>query len=554
MKQQCIQCSRTFIITDRDQEFYNRLNVPPPTHCPDCRAQRRLSWRNERFLYQGACAACQKSILSVYHPGSDLTVYCQECYRSDTWDARHYGREIDWSQPFFQQFTALYKAVPKMSTYSIRSENSEYCNYVGDAKNSYLCFGSIVIEDCLYGSPYYSKQCIDSLLIRECELCYECITCERLYHCFWCQDCFDSRDLISCYDVKNSADCIGSAGLRNAHYMIFNKQHTEAEYRRFRGQLNFCDLKAMENVQQEFERILLKTPRRFMIGVKNEDVSGNYINESKAAYYCFDVKRIEHCSYAAQVIDLKDCYDINYTEENELCYEYWGNYRNHHCIYSSTSYGCSDLWYCMSCEFTKQSFGCVGLRKAEYCILNKSVGETEYHRLVPKLIAHMKQTREWGEFFSIQHSPFAYNESVAQEYYPLTEEQVKQFGWRWLSRDTRQYQPQTYVVPEQIVDVADDITDAVLACQNCHRNYNLIQQELNFYKAEGIPIPRVCPNCRHLARMKKRTDRALWQRQCMCTQTDHGHKGRCRTEFSTAYDVNSKAIVYCEACYQKTIY
>jgi hypothetical protein len=36
----------------------------------------------------------------------------------------------------------------------------------------------------------------------------------------------------------------------------------------------------------------------------------------------------------------------------------------------------------------------------------------------------MKQTGEWGEFFDTSLSPFGYNETVANEYYPLSEEEA----------------------------------------------------------------------------------------------------------------------------------
>lgn len=32
---------------------------------------------------------------------------------------------------------------------------------------------------------------------------------------------------------------------------------------------------------------------------------------------------------------------------------------------------------------------------------------------------------EWGEFFPHEHSPFGYNETVANEYFPMTESEVK---------------------------------------------------------------------------------------------------------------------------------
>lgn len=542
MNRQCIHCNKTFRIEPRDQEYYRRLNVPEPTHCPDCRTQRRMAWRNERSLYSGTCAKCSKTIISRFRPDSGYTVYCQSCYRADDWpaspttssasrggDARSYGRDIDWTKPFFEQWHELEKAVPQINLYSVRSENSDYCNYVGDVKNSYLCFGSIVIEDCLYGSPYHSKQCIDSLLIRECELCYECITSERLYHCLWCQDCFDSRDLLMCFDVKTSHDCIGSTGLRNAAYMVFNKQLTESEYQRYRHQLDLTDPKQFAQLQTEFEKVSLKTPHHFMTGIKNEHVSGNYINESHQAYHCFDVKKLDNCSYAAQVIDLKDCYDINYTEENELCYEYWGNYRNTRCLFSSTSYGCSNMQYSTCCESSHDLFGCTGLRKAEFCILNKQYTEQEYKMMMAKLIEHMKQTGEYGEFFPMYYSPFAYNETVAQEYFPLKK-------------------TTTDPTKTAIMTTADSIQ-----CSQCQLSFKLIPQEKDFYTKEKLAIPSLCPNCRHLTRMSKRPPRHLWMRQCMCTQTDHSHGGRCTVEFETAYNPEMKEIVYCAQCYNKTM-
>jgi hypothetical protein len=32
----------------------------------------------------------------------------------------------------------------------------------------------------------------------------------------------------------------------------------------------------------------------------------------------------------------------------------------------------------------------------------------------------MVSTKEWGEFFSHKSSPYAYNETIAQEYFPIT--------------------------------------------------------------------------------------------------------------------------------------
>ena len=195
-------------------------------------------------------------MISLYSEDKPVTVYCHDCWWKENWDADDYGREFDFSRPFFEQFQELQLAVPRANVLKAGGSivNSDYCSYIGDAKNCYLVSGSVYVEDCYYGNPYYSKQCVDSLLIRECELCYECITSENLYNCAWCQDCFNSRDLLFCYDVRNSSDCIGSVGLRNKQYCIFNVQYTKEEYE--------AEKQRIEISQQLRELFLQRSARR----------------------------------------------------------------------------------------------------------------------------------------------------------------------------------------------------------------------------------------------------------------------------------------------------
>ena len=47
------------------------------------------------------------------------------------------------------------------------------------------------------------------------------------------------------------------------------------------------------------------------------------------------------------------------------------------------------------------------------------------------IIAHMKETGEWGEFFPATLSPHGYNETVAQDYFPLSKQDVEKRGWYW---------------------------------------------------------------------------------------------------------------------------
>jgi len=71
-------------------------------------------------------------------------------------------------------------------------------------------------------------------------------------------------------------------------------------------------------------------------------------------------------------------------------------------------------------------FGCASIRDKQYCILNKQYTREEYEKLVPQIIEKMQADGERGEFLPERISPFGYNETVANEYFPLSKEEAIQ--------------------------------------------------------------------------------------------------------------------------------
>jgi hypothetical protein len=169
----------------------------------------------------------------------------------------------------------------------------------------------------------------------------------------------------------------------------------------------------------------------------------------------------------------------------------------------------------------------------------------------------MSAEGDYGEFLSVESSAFTYNETVANEYYPLTREEVLAKGWRWQD-DLPQTKGQETIKPEElsddIKDIPESIVKEILVCLGCGRNYKLIKQEVDFYKKINLPIPRHCPYCRHMERIHLRNPRRLWARQCMCDNTKHGHAEICPNKFATPYAPDRPEKVFCEECYQKEIY
>ncbi len=580
----CRNCGEQFEIESSDIDFYRKMNIPPPTRCPACRLQRRLATRNERSLYRRNCERCNTQIIANVSPDKPLRVFCKECWWGDGWNPMDSGRDYDFSRPFFTQFRELQEAVPRPNLMGSNAVNSDYCNYFGDVKNSYLCFGSIAIEDCMYGSPYESKQCVDTHLARECEYCYECVDCEKLSACSFCQDCSNSLNLWYCFDCKNCENCIGCAGLRNAKYCIFNQQYSKEEYAEKRKELLRGGREGLATVEREFERIKIRMPHRYARIIQSLNVTGDHIVQSKNAYRSFDVKKTEDSAYCIRMIGAKDARDTNYCEFLEQCYDYIGFWKNTNARYSNTCGECNDVTYSDFCSGSSHLFGCVGLRNKQYCILNKQYSKEAYEALIVQIWNHMddlpyvdRRGREhrFGEFMPIELSLFAYNETVAQEYFPLHKEEALRKGYAWKDREEKGYivTVLTDKVPASIDAVPASMTNETIACAHggscehqCTAAFRVIQAELQFYKRMGLPLPLLCPNCRHHARLAKRNPFQLWNRRCACEGASsengvyanaalhfHPPAHSCPNQYKTAYDPQRPEIIYCEQCYQAEV-
>ncbi|MEK7547305.1 MAG: zinc-ribbon domain containing protein, partial [Patescibacteria group bacterium] len=139
----CKNCAKEFPIMEKDQEFYKLMQVPSPTLCYFCRTQRRLSYRNERFLYHRKCGLTEKEIISSFSEDKPFPVYENDAWWSDEYDPLKYGRDFDFNRPFFEQFFELRDSVPRLARQQQKPMwNSDYCNCANQNKNCYLVFST----------------------------------------------------------------------------------------------------------------------------------------------------------------------------------------------------------------------------------------------------------------------------------------------------------------------------------------------------------------------------------------------------------------------------
>lgn len=544
---QCKQCTAGFEITEADRAVLQRFSAPEPSLCPDCRMQRRAAFRGEMNFHKTTCAITGKSILTNISFGQGYKILAYDMWYSDQWDPLAYGRDFDFSRPFFEQFQELSREVPHINLLMTNSDNCEYCNYAVNGKNCYLCTRVGDSEQAYYSYlPINSFRIFDSYYVQKSQECYEAVDCADCYRVFFSQRLKGCRDTLFSLDCVGCEHCFGCVGLRYKQYHLFNKPLSKEAYFEALKNLNLGSYSFIQKIRDQFyHEEVLKRPMRSSVIENSENVLGNYIYDSRNVHDGFDISDAEDVRYSWGVQKGKDNYDTYASYLSHETYNTVGPAACRQILYSYATYsGCFDLQYCMECANTTQHcFGSIGLKHKEYCIFNKQYTQGDYEKLKAKIIEHMKRTGEYGEFFPMPLSLVAYNESVAQEYFPITREAAKTKGLFWFE-ESKSQGVKNYAIPDHIRDVEDAILDAVLICEKTGRPYKIIPQELKFYRENNIPIPRVCPYERHVGRIRQRAPRRLWDRAC----------AQCQSPLQTPYGPDRPEKVVCEACYLKAVY
>ncbi|MEK7508205.1 MAG: hypothetical protein AAB602_03965, partial [Patescibacteria group bacterium] len=559
----CQNCKAAFTIDASDFDFYSKIKVPAPTFCPECRFQRRLMFRNERVLYKRKCDLCGNDMVTIFSLDKKLVVYCSACWWSDKWDDGEFYLEYDPSRNFFEQMMELQKKTPHMALVVDHSTliNSDYVNHAGSLKNCYLIFNADYDENTHYSSAVVRvKDSMDCIMVGESELMYQDINSGafKLFFSEDSKDCTESYFIKSCTGCTN---CFGCINLRNKSYHIWNEPYSKEEYFKKVKEYRLDTYSGLQKTWEMARDFWLKHPYKYMHNsAQNVNATGDYVFNAKNARNCYQARKLEDARYC-QFITMapaKDMYDL--TE--------WGN-GVQRTIDSITVGEGADLvkfssgaWhqgtmeveygmYNVSCSYT---FGCINLKKKQYRILNKQYSPEEYAAMRARIVESMNnnpyvdsagRTWRYGDFLPYDLSPFAYNETTAVQYYPLTKEEILQRGWKW-----RDPTPSAHVVtlpadkiPDSIRDIQNSILKEILGCKTCGKAFRMIPAELALFRRFDFPIPRKCPDCRHIDRMARINPPKLWNRNC----------AKCNAPIQTSYAPERPEIVYCERCYNSEV-
>ncbi len=561
----CQNCKGDFTIDPEDFVFYDKIKVPAPTFCPECRMVRRMIWRNVRSLFRRNCGSCGQVIISMYKDDG-VPVCCTDCYFGEKYDFLSYAKDYDFSKLFFSQLKELFNTVPRYFAYKSGTlVNSDYTNFTVDNKNSYLSYSIVGCEDILYSEVIdKSKNSMDCYAVVKVDGCYGNIDCDGNYNTHYAvksQSCIDSYFL---YDCANCQNCCLSSNLRNQQYYFNNQKLSKEEYKKAVDDLCLNTNTGIENAKKHFQDEIIKNSiHKFSYSYSNVDATGDYLNHCKNATFAFDAYDVENLKYACRTFDVKDSMDLQGVGGGELIYDAvgasWGTYKDFFCY---LTLGCRDCEYSLNLKNCSDCFACVSLINAKYCIFNKQYDKEKYFELVAKIKSHMMEmpyvdkkgrVYKYGEYFPFDMSPFGYNEGNSNDGFPISKDKALQMDYPWHEREKRDYNitMNSSDLPDSIADVSDDILNEIISCPNdgteevqCTVAYRITPVELQFYRQKNLPLPLYCPNCRHYARLKYRNPMYLYNREC---------SNGCGTAFQTTYAPDRPEKVYCEKCYQKEV-
>lgn len=470
--------------------------------------------------------------------------------------------DYDPSRTFFEQLKELMLKTPFMSldNQSTTLNNSQYVNYSSQLKNCYLLYFADYAENSCYSSFLNGlKDSSDCYRIRDSELCYGSVGIYKCFRTVFSEECDNCVDVFFSKNCSGCTNCFGCMNLRGKSYYIFNVKYTKDEYLNFMSNLKLDTSAEVENHKKKAMDFWLTLPVRSYYGNSlNVNVTGNYVYESKNTQNAFMVTSAENCKFIEiiSVPTAKDSYDhTGWGDGTSLIYECVsvgaGGYNSHFCQ------GCypdaMNNEYSLFASTCKDVFGCVNLKRKQYCILNKQYTKEEYENLRNRIIMDMQtnpykdkkgRTYSFGEFFPHEFSLFGYNETIACDFFPKEKRHIEDSGFNFFEPEQNLYK--STIKAKDLKDEAINtprILDEVIECA-CGRCFKFVQIELNILKKLGLCLPRKCPECRRLERFNRVNLPRLFNRNC----------NKCGIGIKTSYDSNQPEIVYCEKCYQQEVY
>ena len=266
---------------------------------------------------------------------------------------------------------------------------------------------------------------VDCFFVHESQSCYECIDSYKLTSCFYLQNSRDSYNCWFGYDLVGCKDCLFCAGLHNQAYHIFNIPYSQEEYAQKLAEMK-QDLLAgkFAEIEKKYTDFLNQQIRKNQFQINSTGSYGDVLFNAKDAIMCFNSRNPTTTKYICLGDMQTESQDMTIGGDLQLCYGSIDTDRSYRAVFSIRCRDCRDVMYCVTCYGCKDCFGCAGLRNKQYCIFNTQYTKEMYEEIMVQIIHKMQEESTRGEFFPDALTPFAYNETMANIYYPSDKDHV----------------------------------------------------------------------------------------------------------------------------------
>jgi hypothetical protein len=313
-------------------------------------------------------------------------------------------------------------------------------------------------------------------------------------------------------------------------YYILNQKYSPEEYNEKIKEFDPQSASVIKNFKLQFnDNIKIKAFHKQDLNTKVEGCLGNFLDRSKNSFESYLGDQYENCYDVFRGDFIKECMGVNGLLRGELSYYVVQSTDIYYSKFIFYSVNCFESEYLEQCYDCKNCFGCIGLKRKQYCIFNKQFEKAEYKKKVTAIKEQMKKNCEYGQWLPQSMAYNGYNCSLAQFYYPLNKEEIKKFS--------AFYEDDPPIIKSEK-------KENIVFCEKSKRPFKLIPPELDFYQRNRIPQPYLHPDERNRERYKFMTAVKPQSGKCCKCQEEIIHYYPKEWEYQN---------ILCNKCYNKEI-
>jgi len=453
-------------------EVYGLFDAKPPPLIPNERLRVLLAFQSGGHFFWREVGG--RKLYSIYPSTSVLSVVEAEFLTENV-----NFQEWNLNDSFLQCLFKLLRQSTRPHHHASGVSQTFGVEQVSNINSSSLVLFSADSENC-FSSDFVSRSnnIGSSLFVLESQNCLSSIRLENCANIVFSEalrKCQNSYFLKECYDCQ---ECLFCVGLKSARYFIENEFVGEE---RFKEVLLSLNLDTAEGVELALTRF-----KKFQNKIQIKEVKQTLCFRTQNSSNTFGTFSADKC---VDVVGFSDC-----ISSSALTVASGGKAtRLFNCIRCGPNV--SDLYYSFDCSESRELLGCVGLKNAEYRVLNKQYTRAEYNLVKEQIISTLRKKRQWGNPLAFKYSDFAYNGSLAHQLFPLSKVQAGMFEVGW-DDEVEEFKVERLISsPELIKQIADtpqsleeakQSRDGVFVCELSGKLFRYLPGELALYSKLNI--------------------------------------------------------------------